>query len=569
MLCELAKEMLDRPSSWPFEVILRTASDLFFAKILTVNNLLTLLKRAVSAGQEDSRFMTGTLLKIVETIQPDSDLGIELRNQLADSIWAARKEYTLTGQLNSEFDKFTTALAKLCNRQLAEASSHLPEDLTRACVMAFHFGSDGEPSQNDVLDMLRAHFETNENRRSEAFWTELSVMAEYPLELDRWAFQRQLSVSLVGGLTDADRSWLQRDIVEFQTEGDFDPATAAALQEFLDIQIEHRREKEAERLHQFRFQPGNEPPNLETWRKWREDLMASPRRAFSNDRRKETLWKIFLWLDAFARAESILATSLPNVQNRHEWVNVEEAPSCYQPFPFRTTDTPSGYRYGVWNGDALKHAFGKEVTEFAASAFQEIWRTMPAPAWSDRKVDERDRPLVGWIYGLQGLLIEATTPNWAVDLSSDAARIAAAYATIELNGFAPFLSDLEKSQRQEVEGAIGDELIAELRICGDQNFLPVLSNLACAGQSLKQLFVPRLCQQLNSWPDVMSEDKSQNWTQCLELVLDILHSACSGRDREAVGETCVRRYQADPAAQWQQLGLRGRFGSMQCEALRP
>ena len=64
-------------------------------------------------------------------------------------------------------------------------------------------------------------------------------------------------------------------------------------------------------------------------------------------------------------------------------------------------------------------------------------RSVGTAADSARPAEERNSIPWVWLYGLCGLSAEASVPGWAARVTPDEARIAAAYATIELNGFAP------------------------------------------------------------------------------------------------------------------------------------
>ena len=63
---------------------------------------------------------------------------------------------------------------------------------------------------------------------------------------------------------------------------------------------------------------------------------------------------------------------------------------------------------------------------------------------------------------------------------------------IELNGFAPFLSDLVESHPEEVTKVIGREVRAELAMGGEHEHLPVLQDLTHASAGLQRLCVPYL-----------------------------------------------------------------------------
>ena len=107
-------------------------------------------------------------------------------------------------------------------------------------------------------------------------------------------------------------------------------------------------------------------------------------------------------------------------------------------------------------------------------------------------------------------MAEASVSGWTAALSSAEARTAAAYATIELNGFAPFISDLAVSHPKEVESVIGGEVSAELRVGGSHGHLSTLQNLSYADSKLKQLVIPRMIAELASWPHAFTEDTLRN-----------------------------------------------------------
>ena len=120
------------------------------------------------------------------------------------------------------------------------------------------------------------------------------------------------------------------------------------------------------------------------------------------------------------------------------------------------------------------------------------------------------------------------------------------YATIELNKFADFIADLTKSHPQEVEAVIGGQVSAELKVGGSQGHLPTLQNLAYANKELKQLIVPRMMVELQSWTDDFTEDTAPNWAHHLSLALRILNSAEEVTPRQTVAQECARRFKADP-----------------------
>jgi hypothetical protein len=208
----------------------------------------------------------------------------------------------------------------------------------------------------------------------------------------------------------------------------------------------------------------------------------------------------------------------------------------------------------------LARAFGSDVADRAEAAFRAHWRTTRPQLWSARAPEERNSTPYVWIHGLCGVSAEAASPGWAAALSPDEARAAAAYATLELNGFAPFIHDLVAAHPSEVDAVIGGELTAELNSGGDAAHLPTLQDLTHAEDSLKRLLLPRLLAALPAWPSAFTDETGPRWAHHLDQVLRILGQVVTGDpDRQTVAQECAKRYEADPAGPLALIWLRGLF----------
>ena len=409
---------------------------------------------------------------------------------------------------------------------------------------------------HDSRTALRARFETGPSLRSEAFWADQAFMDEIAPTTDDWQrFYRSASGSLARPLTEADRPWLAAGFEDVSrperrpvalhalidlwfTRGsvcsELDEIRGLAREEKRLLQLlaertappkndRNRKElEEMEREDQRRQQERaeREERRFEAWRKWREWLVANPDEAFSAENGDETLSMLHAWL--------------------------------------RERKQGSG-RFNSWEKNALIEAFGPETAERAEAAFRSFWRRKPPELWSACSADGRTRIRHDWIQGLVGVSAEASHRGWAKDLSPQEARIAAAYATIELNGLAPFIGDLAESHPSEVEAVIGAEVSAELELGSDYEHLPTLQDLGHADGRLKRLLIPRLISELASWPDTFSEESGSRWLHHLERVLRVLGEAARKEDREAVSRECLRRYEADPWGPLSIMWLRGLF----------
>ena len=283
-----------------------------------------------------------------------------------------------------------------------------------------------------------------------------------------------------------------------------------------------RRLEESEREHQRwkRVQATREEKRLKQWREWREWLLDNVDEAFSSKKVSETLSTIHLWLREYKQDHG---------------------------------------HYNNWDKEALKQAFGPEVAEHADAAFCAFWRKIQPMLWSTRPPGERNSTPQDWIKGLIGVSAEASHSGWARNLTPQEARTAAAYATIELNGFAPYIVDLAAAHPSEVEEIIGGEVSAELVVGSEYEHLPTLQNLGHADTKLKRLLVPRLLAGLVSVPNVVSAASAPKWLHHLVRLLRVLTAAERKEVREAVSRECLKRYEADHGGPLAVMWLRGLF----------
>ncbi len=259
---------------------------------------------------------------------------------------------------------------------------------------------------------------------------------------------------------------------------------------------------------------------MEPWQQWRAELLADPDDAFSEEKQAATVDTLFSWLEQ-------------KQQHRNS--------------------------FNAWDKNPLIHAFRLDIADRTEQVIRKLWRTNQPILWSAQPADERNSIPRKWILGLSGVSAEASTPGWTDSLSPAEARIAAAYATLELQGFAPFLADLVESHPQEVDKVIGGEVSAELSVGGDSDDLPTFQRLTTAEGKLKQLLTPRLLAELKSWPDTFTDETGPHWAQHLDQVLQILDETTCGADREEIAQICSTRYEAEPLGVVAIAWLKGLF----------
>ena len=250
---------------------------------------------------------------------------------------------------------------------------------------------------------------------------------------------------------------------------------------------------------------------LVLWRKWREKMLADPDSAFAPSQDMEDIRNVYTWLGKRDKSRS---------------------------------------RYGIWNESALREVFGEQVTARARSAFQELWRRTDPVLWSQRSPENRNQLQWSWVLGLCGLQAESATSGWANRLSYTEAARAAAYATIELNGFSEWLKDVAAAHPVAVDTVIGGELEAELTLDTEATYLPVVLTLANAEHQIKKALAPRVLKLLKTWapsasmPDAAGRRSAHLLDQALK-VITADENAALAEGCGAVADLCEARVAHD------------------------
>jgi len=119
----------------------------------------------------------------------------------------------------------------------------------------------------------------------------------------------------------------------------------------------------------------------------------------------------------------------------------------------------SSSHYAISDLSPLLPIFGEEVVRELARAFIAYWRMWTPKLKAEEPAKKRNQIHTVDCIGITGISIEATNdPEWAAKLSGAEATSASIYATLELNGFAPWITNLSKFQ----PNALRDVLVRAL-----------------------------------------------------------------------------------------------------------
>ncbi len=540
VLRNIAGSLFAEQGKWPDKIVPKLAQQLFPAA-LAVQELVVLIERTPEPRSVTSGF-SWYLERIAEEIEPSSSTAVKLRKAVAELIWQGRNKHqegywNITGK----YSYLSSGLAILCGKQFAEKLPN--DDLIWACAVANRFKTRPNEGEKVSLQELKEHFKNNQELRERAFWIEIELMSSL-MQQEKNSFSQFCSVvenSLLGhvysDIVVDDRIWLlnvlgdqfayliNREIayeylfqlwnLNGRLENEAEQlrqavADDASLLEKVKQDTTPKPKNEAKWERQKRrrecVRKGRERQLVEKWQKWRLELLAYPEAAFSSQKRvSSTLYNLYHWLKIHTKQHSLSK---------------------------------------IWNKDALAQAFNETVACRAASACKETWRKETPVLWSIRPADKRNEYLYVWHYGLFGLAEEASSPGWAKRLNAEEAERAAAYATIEQDGFTPWLADLATAHPKAVESVFGDEIDRELLLAADESYLPVLNAVSChTDRSIKQLLKSRLRAALLRWDSTLSEKNSCGH---LNQAIRVLDETAEADERAVLAAECAARFSKEP-----------------------
>jgi hypothetical protein len=195
-------------------------------------------------------------------------------------------------------------------------------------------------------------------------------------------------------------------------------------------------------------------------------------------------------------------------------------------------------RYATDSVAPLERIAGSAVAQAVEAGLIAHWRTCVPMVRSRRKPQDRNN--VRWLdlMGLTGVSLEATkAPSWATKLSDDEARRATEFATLEINGFPRWLSDLVASHPAEVRTVLQHEIKDELTREG-VTFFETLHAVARSDDGLASLLAPAMLQDLEAALVVPHG--------ALSLVLQIIVNGLAGRDRERFELWGIAKFEQEP-----------------------
>jgi hypothetical protein len=160
-------------------------------------------------------------------------------------------------------------------------------------------------------------------------------------------------------------------------------------------------------------------------------------------------------------------------------------------------------RYALDSIVPLEPMLGPQVAAAARDGLIHHWRLWSPKLKSARSADERNQINIADCMGITGISLEARTKrHWCDELSSDEALLAGSYATLEINGFPSWLSELAAAKPAEVRKVLMAEVEAELADPEAVSRFGVLEDLSRADKPVVELMAPLLFEELKRRDDL-------------------------------------------------------------------
>ncbi|CAN5898710.1 hypothetical protein BH11VER1_BH11VER1_29430 [soil metagenome] len=558
-LRRIAGEICGNPTKWP-DGLVSGVLPILFPSFLTSNDLETILRRRrrkkgrrnnateldeLHGGDRDC--YRWPLMIIID----DHSLAVdraELRRLMTELVVTDVLPFSSKYDIKSRHRDLCPLIARLCLMELETKQDAKPNPgLIKSCAAAYRLT--GRGGEEDDLQRLRKHFEAQIEWRADVFWEELSLMdALVPNESSWNRFWDVQHNSLVTSLNPGDEGWLLHAALDqgnadrrevalhgwiwiWRSGGRKNKAIEAfrkrlrnepLLLKLLEENTKTREPSANERRHELQAKQqqakwdAERAKNEKDWMSWRSKLLASPDEYFSEVKVRNTIQNLYKRIEHYS---------------------------------------PQNASHAVWNYHGLVEMFGEDVANRARRAFSREWRQWKPELWSERVAADRNSTPYVWLYGMCGVMAEAEAIDWATKLTHDDAKLAARYATVEMNGFASFITVLAMSQPTAVECVLGDELVAELQSAGTHSHLPVLQDLTHSDKTLKHLLLPRLLTFLES--TVIMD--GGHWNHNLEEALGILNEVGTTDQKLRASKVCIKRFKSKPKGSLSLTWLRGIF----------
>lgn len=177
-----------------------------------------------------------------------------------------------------------------------------------------------------------------------------------------------------------------------------------------------------------------------------------------------------------------------------------------------------------WNRRLITEIFNNDICNQFRKSLMHFWRSNSPTLRSERPLESKNRYSGLWNIGITAISAEAEDPEWAAKLTVEEAKLAARYATIELNSFPTWFESLIVVHREAVIDVIGNELKfnleEKLEKNGHHGFL--FEQIKKLSPQLANIFSPILMDWVNQFDNNISDVNNAADANRFEEVINLL-----------------------------------------------
>jgi hypothetical protein len=208
-------------------------------------------------------------------------------------------------------------------------------------------------------------------------------------------------------------------------------------------------------------------------------------------------------------------------------------------------------RYTIDSVVAVEPMLGRDLAAALRDGLIRHWRSWEPTRKSARAPQDRNSVRTLDVMGIAGVSLEAAgSPNWANQLDAHLAHRATVYATLEINGFPKWMTDVSVRWPSEVAAVLRGEVAGELDLPNAR--FAVLYDIGRSDDRTLAVMVPSLLDELERRPDLPAPVLSQ--------VLDALERAPRAGDLAHLMAIAIPRFHSVTDIRITGLYLAAMFG---------
>nr|WP_312822347.1 hypothetical protein [Acinetobacter oleivorans] len=500
---------------WP-EQLVRNILSYLMPHAITEIEFLNLVK-TLNEVPNNVHGLGYQLFQVVKSESLTNEQRINLRDNFAETIWLHRNKDCEVYDAHSKYDHFVDAVIYSCLKTLPSG----PEDIRKwawCLTIAFHFGEHRRSIvARTEIEKLQDLLSKDVLLREAYYWACLRLVEELAEELKSLHNTYLIDYdNVLHPFTDNDIPWLlnafisndspNKKNIAFQKLLTFiasekNPQLAQKMMELTSgneeycIQLERvlnplpTLPSELEIKHQKLAleHKEKEGKRIKGWQIWREKVLSSDTFFLHEEELENTLYNVF--------------KVLRQVKHLDQW--------------------------GPWDSKLIETVFSINFLDVLRSKLSIFWKKANVPLYSERSKESKNTFSYESLMSLSAVKCCSEKSNWAESLSHEEAIKAVRISTIELNGFADFLSKLEIAHPSAVEEVFTSEIHAQIEDFLEVEKLPIFQDILYSKlQLVKEIALSTLMSKLDAIAGLIVKGYLSELHHIFELVATYSSTQC-------------------------------------------